>query len=335
MAVQRATGSQTVITKNLTTQTLRGRLLNDNPVQADRQPVLEQQNVKLIRLLEYENVSAWTQSGSEHIRTGYRPEVPSLWSCLHSWSYIHNETVNIFTHLVGALVFFVLPLYIFKTEIPPRYKIATTADILVCSTYFLGVAICFTFSTIYHTFMCHSAAVRSLGVKFDYQGILLLMWGANIPLIYYSVPCDLRAQITYWAFDTVLAGMCSYMTFHPAIEGPHLAHMRAGLFAFFGFCAVVLPNLLAILVYGFEEQSRRVGLGWIAACTLFNGTGALIYAIRFPEKWFPRTFDFFGASHQIMHVMALSAAVSFTMAMLQAFDFHHQYGRACTGGAII
>ena len=130
MAVQRATGSQTVITKNLTTQTLRGRLLNENPVQADRQPVLEQQNVKLIRLLEYENVCEFPmnskivkfstltdshscldavssfyrgdeklgahvllfRSGSEHIRTGYRPEIPSLWSCLHSWSYIHNET---------------------------------------------------------------------------------------------------------------------------------------------------------------------------------------------------------------------------------------------------
>lgn len=58
-----------------------------------------------------------------------------------------TPTVNIFSHLLGALLFFALPLYIFNTEIPPRYTVATVADKLVCSTYFLGVAACFSFST--------------------------------------------------------------------------------------------------------------------------------------------------------------------------------------------
>lgn len=97
--------------------------------------------------------------------------------CIHSWTYVHNETgkrqrililislailrkvtckqgsylpdstVNIYSHIIGACIFLSLPLYFFTTEVPPRYAIATWSDIVVCSTYFLGVATCFVLST--------------------------------------------------------------------------------------------------------------------------------------------------------------------------------------------
>ncbi|OTA89842.1 hypothetical protein M434DRAFT_47270, partial [Hypoxylon sp. CO27-5] len=253
----------------------------------------------------------------------------SLWSCLESWQYIHNETVNIFSHIIGALVFLALPMYVFRTEVPPRYKFATMTDILVCSTYFLGVGVCFTFSTLFHTFMCHSETVYSLGIKLDYQGILLLIWGANVPLIYHSMPCDSAGQIAYWTLNTALAGLCSFATFHPSIGGPHLGHVRAGLFATFAFCSVIAPILIGILKHGFEQQSRRVGLGWIGVTALCDGIGVTCYAMKFPERWYPRTFDLFGASHQVMHVTVVLAALSYTKAMLQAFDYHHQYASVC------
>lgn len=59
----------------------------------------------------------------------------------------HLYIVSIFSHIVGALLFLSLPYYIFHTEIPPRYAVATPADMVVCSVYFGGVAICFTLST--------------------------------------------------------------------------------------------------------------------------------------------------------------------------------------------
>ncbi|KAI1103500.1 hemolysin-III channel protein-like protein Izh2 [Jackrogersella minutella] len=317
--------------KSLGGPKVRERHPNATLTQAHREPAVDtRDDGKLVQLLEWGDLPPWKQRGSEHLRTGYRPECSSLWSCLQSWSYVHNETVNIFSHIIGAIIFMVLPLYVFRTEIPPRYRLAATADILVCSTYFLGVGICFTLSTIFHTFMCHSEAVYSLGVKLDYQGIILLMWGANVPLIYYSIPCDLNGQVAYWTLNTVLAGLCSLATFHPLIGGPHLGHVRAILFGTFGFCSVIAPILIGTLKYGFEEQSRRVGLVWIGATAVFNGTGVIVYAMKFPEKWYPRAFDLFGASHQVMHIMVVFAALAYTKAMLQAFDFHHQYARVCT-----
>lgn len=174
--------------------------------------------------------------------------------------------------------------------------------------------------------MYHSEAVYSLGIKLDYQGILLLMWGANVPLIYYSIPCELNSQIAYWSFNTALAAGCSFATFHPSIGGPNMSKMRAWLFATFGFCTVIAPILIGIAKYGFEEQSRRVGLSWIGVTALFNGVGVISYGLKFPERWYPRVFDLYGASHQIMHIMVVLAALFYTKAILSFFDFYHKYG---------
>ncbi|KAI1770053.1 hemolysin-III channel protein-like protein Izh2 [Hypoxylon cercidicola] len=281
MVFRRVSGFQALVGKNIRERRYRERQSNATPAEAHRQPARDRpRGETLIRLLEWENLPPWKQRGSEHLRTGYRGECASLRSCLYSWSYIHNESVNIFSHVFGAMLFIALPLYVFRTEVPPRYRIATMADIIVCSVYFLGVAVCFTLSTFFHTFMCHSEAVYSLGIKLDYQGILLLMWGANVPLIYYSIPCELGSQIAYWSFNTFLAGLCSLATFHPSIGGPHLGHVRAWLFATFGFCSVIAPIIIGVVKHGIEDQSRRVGLAWIGITALFNGTGVVAYAMK-------------------------------------------------------
>ena len=60
-----------------------------------------------------------------------------------------SPAVNIYSHLMGAALFVALPLYLSKAEIPPRYLVATTEDIIVCTIYFTGVAICFCLSAMF------------------------------------------------------------------------------------------------------------------------------------------------------------------------------------------
>ncbi|KAK8096981.1 hypothetical protein PG999_012925 [Apiospora kogelbergensis] len=319
-------------------------------------------------LLEWDAISPWRQEGSEHIRTGYRfvvdcpvaschalanfkgsrRETASWEDCLWSWTYLHNETVSIFSHIVGALLFLSLPYHIFSTEIPPRYTVATLADIVVCSIYFGGVAVCFTLSTIFHTFMSHSPTVYARGMQLDFQGILLLMWGSTVPLAHYSFgepPCrggggggggnhlhtalsssSSTAMTMYGLATTILAGLCSLATFHPGIGGPRLGHARAVLFAAFGLGSFLVPVGHGIWTYGWAEESRRVGLPWIGLTVACNGFGVLVYAFKLPEKWFPKVFDLFGASHQIMHVMVVFAALAYSQAVLAAFDYRHSEG---------
>jgi predicted membrane channel-forming protein YqfA (hemolysin III family) len=54
--------------------------------------------------------------------------------------------VNIFSHIVGGLLFLALPIYLLTTEIPPRYSVATTPEKIVVSIWFSGIFLCFLFS---------------------------------------------------------------------------------------------------------------------------------------------------------------------------------------------
>jgi adiponectin receptor len=47
--------------------------------------------------------------------------------------------------------------------------------------------------------------------------------------------------------------------------------------------------------------------------------GAIIYATKFPERYFPKTFDIYGASHQIFHMLVLFAAQTHFKASMQMF----------------
>ncbi|CAJ2507119.1 Uu.00g083050.m01.CDS01 [Anthostomella pinea] len=140
--------------------------------------------------------------------------------------------------------------------------------------------------------------------------------GSTIPLIYYGFPGDTSVQVAYWTITTLLAALCSLATFHPSIGGPHLGHVRAIIFGAFGFGSFIVPIVHGVLRFGLAEQRRRMGLGWIALTAVFNATGVLFYVLKFPERWYTRRFDIWGASHQIMHAMVVIAAFAYTKAVL-------------------
>lgn len=62
---------------------------------------------------------------------------------------LNQRTVNIYSHIIGAILFTFLPLLIFGDAISPRWTTASTSDIVVCSIYALGVTVCFVLSTAY------------------------------------------------------------------------------------------------------------------------------------------------------------------------------------------
>ena len=64
----------------------------------------------------------------------------------YTYLYADQIKVNIYSHIIGAVIFFSLPVIVFAASIPPRLAVATNTEVVVCSVYFLGVAICFILS---------------------------------------------------------------------------------------------------------------------------------------------------------------------------------------------
>lgn len=147
-------------------------------------------------LVLWDDLPSWQQD-NQYILSGYRAASGSFKKSFASLGYIHNETVNIYTHLIGALVFITLG-YWAHSAIRPRYESATTADIIVFACFFAGAAFCLGMSATYHAISNHSPEVASFGNKLDYVGIVLLTTGSFIPTIYYGFYCHPHLQEFYW-----------------------------------------------------------------------------------------------------------------------------------------
>ena len=58
---------------------------------------------------------------------------------------MHNQTINAYSHLVGALLFGGLPFFFYRNDYVNNPR-SQTEDLVVISFYCFGVAVCFTFS---------------------------------------------------------------------------------------------------------------------------------------------------------------------------------------------
>jgi len=94
------------------------------------------------------------------------------------------------------------------------------------------------------------------------------------------------------------------------------------MFMLMGLSAV-FPVLHGIKLYGIEHMRESTGLDWVVLQGVLYVTGAAIYAARIPEKWSPGSFDIWGSSHQIFHVLVVLAAASHLVGLVKAFDFEH------------
>lgn len=307
------------------------------------------------QLLEWSELPDWQKEDNSYVQTGYRVATPSFIRCLQSWGYLHNETgttrlrrssflyltwsctVNIFSHLLGAALFFGLP-SILVYELTARFATANTGDLAVFGIYLFGVAGCYTLSVLFHTLMSHSARGFNFGLQLDFQGIILLMWSATAPMVYYTFLFEPKLQKVYWSLvrfarpitppkadilqTTIFAVLASIITFTPAFRKPATKPLRAGVFG-----SLALSTLFCVvhgfIAHGWDEQNRRFPAWGIGLTLLFNTIGATVYVLRFPESFWPRRFDIFGASHQLMHISILIASIAWLFGMITAFDNAH------------
>lgn len=56
------------------------------------------------RTVTWEEIHEW-QRDNKYIRRGYRPGTANFLKILTSLTFLHNETCNVYTHLIGALTY--------------------------------------------------------------------------------------------------------------------------------------------------------------------------------------------------------------------------------------
>ena len=146
--------------------------------------------------LTWQHLPEWAKD-NEYIHTSYRPISHSYIICLKSCFYIHNETGNIYSHLLATFWMLALSLYFYYFA-KAQYKDANMDDWIMFGSFFLGATICFALSSVYHTLSNHSHAVHDVYLRLDLLGISAVTAGCFLPGVWYTFPCATRNTKKLW-----------------------------------------------------------------------------------------------------------------------------------------
>ncbi|KAI4132712.1 MAG: hypothetical protein LQ338_000541 [Usnochroma carphineum] len=279
-------------------------------------------------LLTYTSLPAWHQDNA-YILSHYRPApANSLAKCLQSLLYLHNESVNIHSHLLGCFVFLFVGIALYVLEGRGDEQVRRS-DVAVFGCFFAGVVACLGMSAAYHCVGCHSERWARWANRGDYVGIVGLIWGSFVPSLWYGFGCEGEAgrRWGYLGMITILGIACTVVSVTPKFRTPQWRPFRAGMFVAMGLSAVI-PVLHGLKLYGLQQMNDRIGLSWLVLQGFLYVLGAGIYAARVPERFKPGKFDIWGSSHQIFHVLILFAATSHLLGLLKAYE-HSKAALAC------
>ena len=148
-------------------------------------------------LLTYDQIPEWYQD-NQYVLTGYRPVSGSVRLSIRSWFYIHNESINIYTHLVPAIAFLFGAWYVVD-YLHRTYPEVRMVDDLILGFSILTATICLGLSTTYHTLINHSFAVEVFWLRLDFIGIVVLTLGSFVSGIYVVFWCEPMQRRSYWA----------------------------------------------------------------------------------------------------------------------------------------
>ncbi|KAI1618821.1 hemolysin-III related-domain-containing protein [Exophiala viscosa] len=281
---------------------------------------------KAPQLLRFEDLPEWYQD-NHFIQSGYRPVSDSWLSCAFSLGYIHNETVNIYTHLIPAVLFTLGQAAIFRW-IPYQYPEATLMDHVVFGCNVAAAIVTMVLSASYHTLMNHSMHISNLFLRVDYVGILTLILGSFFSGIYVGFRCQPAICWTYWTMIITLTIITSVLVLHPQLQGLKYRSHRSWAFiltALSGFA----PIIHGLLLYGWDEMMIRSGMQYYLLEGLVYGLGAFFFLTRIPESICSDSFDIWFSSHQVFHVLVVLASLVHLYGIWVAFDWNYQHLRIC------
>ena len=289
-------------------------------------------------LLNYHDLPQWMQDNeNELILTSYRKPTYSCRLSLKTIWNLHNETVNIWTHLLGTVLFLciLLPLFLTQALLAPAVQLSSL-DTLFVTLYHIGVTGCFLLSSTFHTFSSHSPSTLRFTNILDHTGIILVIYTSTLSMIHFTFYCPFHRYLrhTYMAISTVLALVSVVLTFLPSLPNIRseshafklcthrtnpktykwLSHSLFGLSSF-------LPLFHASAIYSPAHLQSRASALHFTALALINFTGGVIYILHIPERWFPRKCDLWGGGHGIMHILVIIGAGVWEWGLIRCVDF--------------
>ncbi|KAG5490706.1 hypothetical protein JKF63_00828 [Porcisia hertigi] len=261
-----------------------------------------------------------------YILRGYRAYYTGK-QCIQSLFSMHNETINIWSHLIGVLFFLGMIAHLFTHHIIPEYLSGnvfhqenrtahpvlvdgarTAWPFIIFGAFSFACVMCLLCSACFHTFLCHmSEDLYHRMHALDYYGITFLVVGSFLPFCFYTMSCAPEWRNAYLSMIGTFGVV--------GLIGPFFRHWTSEAFAtkkiIFYVCMAgsgIIPTVHISQMIPLDISAPYVK-GLLLMLTLY-GVGVFIYAFRIPEALSPGTFDLYFSSHQVWHLCVLGAAIT-------------------------
>ncbi|XP_061116494.1 progestin and adipoQ receptor family member 3a [Conger conger] len=273
-----------------------------------------------IRLYTYEQIPLFLRE-NPYITDGYRAYLPSR-LCIKSLFILSNETVNIWSHLLGFFLFFSLGLYDMTTVLPASG--ASREDYVIYSIGLFCFQVCMLCSVGYHLFSCHRSEKTSRRwVALDYTGISIGILGCYVPGVFYAFYCN-----NYWRqvyLITVLAMILAvfFAQIHPNYLTKQWRRLRSAI-----FCSVaaygVIPTIHWVwLSGGFGAELIQAFIPRVLMVYLIAAAAFVFYISKVPERYFPGQLNYLGSSHQLWHVLVVLVFYCWHQSIVYITNYRH------------
>ncbi|XP_001365148.4 progestin and adipoQ receptor family member 3 isoform X2 [Monodelphis domestica] len=273
-----------------------------------------------IRLYTYEQIPV-SLKDNPYITDGYRAYLPSR-LCLKSLFILSNETVNIWSHLLGFFLFFTLGIYDMTSVLPSAR--ASREDFVICSICLFCFQVCMLCSVGYHLFSCHrSEKTCRRWMALDYAGISVGILGCYVSGVFYAFYCNNYWRQVYLIMVLAMILTVFFAQIHPSYLTQQWHRLRSII-----FCSVsgygVIPTIHWVWLNGgvgapiVQEFAPRVIVMYVIALVAF-----LFYISKVPERYFPGQLNYLGSSHQIWHILAVIMLYWWHQSTVTVMQYRH------------
>jgi adiponectin receptor len=287
--------------------------INENSQLKEKEYFYEKENGHL-KLITYKECPKWL-ADNPYIHLYYRPPCYSYKECYKSLFYLHNESGNIYTHLIGSILFTFF--FILTTlKFIPSYENLEFIEIVTIILSIIGGFICMQFSWHFHLFSSHSIRVNQNWLKCDHIGIVFLIFTTGFPVTYYSFYCYQEIRTKFLAITSIISIISIISIAHPVFYKEEYKLIRSILYVALGTTEFI-PVSYSMIFYKYDFTVKYLSLYYSIAGVVIYLIGLVIYAKCIPESIYPGSFDIFGHSHQIFHTLILIASITFYIGIMK------------------
>ena len=263
------------------------------------------------KLFNDEETTEWHRE--PFIKSEYRKHNNTFWQCLKSLFYLHNQSFNVWSHILVSLYFLV---HFPQTLSEDTHPIFDPFNLPMLSAG-IGTVTVYLTSGSAHLFNPMSEKAYKTCFFFDYAGISLMTFTSCQVLFFYTRPMNTGLMIfespsLFFSVASCLSFLGTYLCCETnAINNLFSTSLHAAAFLA-GYLNTTEPYLASVVFCSCHEDdtcvvfsachklSRDFYVGHVVNMIL----SGLLYSGRFPERLFPGMFDLIGQGHQLVHVLS-------------------------------